>query len=110
MGREACNLRLLGVILQLPMAAWHLVKPPKLKEQRPQRCRWPDHHCWCRLCFLAPFLPHHGTQIWFFTPNNEKGSRRAFWPAVYNVLRFHLGSCAFGAFIIAVIQLIRPIY
>lgn len=45
--------------------------------------------------------------VWFFTPNNEKGSRRAFATAVYNVFRYHLGSCAFGAFIIAVIQLIR---
>mmetsp|Transcript_13866 Transcript_13866/g.23897 ORF Transcript_13866/g.23897 Transcript_13866/m.23897 type:complete len:966 (+) Transcript_13866:56-2953(+) len=45
--------------------------------------------------------------VWFFTPNNEKGSRKAFMTSVYNAFRYHLGSVAFGAFIIAVIQLIR---
>ncbi|CAJ1341913.1 unnamed protein product [Effrenium voratum] len=45
--------------------------------------------------------------VWFFTPNNAKGSKSAVKTSVYNVFRFHLGSLAFGAFIIAVIQLIR---
>jgi len=45
--------------------------------------------------------------VWFFTPNNEKGSRKAFMISVYNAFRYHMGSAAFGAFIIAVIQLIR---
>eukprot|EP00930_Biecheleria_cincta_P047272 TRINITY_DN32732_c0_g1_i1.p1 TRINITY_DN32732_c0_g1~~TRINITY_DN32732_c0_g1_i1.p1 ORF type:complete len:942 (-),score=124.05 TRINITY_DN32732_c0_g1_i1:243-3068(-) len=45
--------------------------------------------------------------VWFFTPNAEKGKRRAIATSVYNVFRYHLGSLAFGSFIIAVIQFIR---
>jgi hypothetical protein len=45
--------------------------------------------------------------VWFFTPNAEKGTQRAVRPAIWNVFRYHLGSVAFGAFIIAVIQFIR---
>lgn len=45
--------------------------------------------------------------VWFFTPNAEKGNRRAIATSVYNVFRYHLGSLAFGSFIIAVIQFIR---
>ncbi|CAJ1431281.1 unnamed protein product, partial [Effrenium voratum] len=45
--------------------------------------------------------------IWFFTPNADKGTRRAICPQIQNVFRYHLGSVAFGSFIIAVIQFIR---
>jgi hypothetical protein len=45
--------------------------------------------------------------VWFFTPNAEKGNKRAIATSVYNVFRYHLGSLAFGSFIIAVIQFIR---
>ncbi|CAE8680096.1 unnamed protein product [Polarella glacialis] len=45
--------------------------------------------------------------VWFFTPNSEKGNRPAIKTAIWNVLRYHLGSVAFGSFIIAVIQFIR---
>jgi len=45
--------------------------------------------------------------VWFFTKNSNKGSKSAIKTSVYNVFRFHLGSIAFGAFIIAVIQFIR---
>ncbi|CAJ1355455.1 unnamed protein product [Effrenium voratum] len=45
--------------------------------------------------------------VWFFTPNGEKGTRPAIRSSLYNVFRFHMGSLAFGAFIIAVVQLVR---
>lgn len=45
--------------------------------------------------------------VWFFTPNAEKGNKRAIATSVYNVFRYHLGSLAFGSFIIALIQFIR---
>lgn len=45
--------------------------------------------------------------VWFFTPNAEKGKRRAIATSLYNVFRYHLGSLAFGSFIIALIQFIR---
>jgi len=47
--------------------------------------------------------------VWFFTSNSEKGSRRVIAQSTWNVFRYHLGSLAFGSFIIAVIQLIRAI-
>jgi len=45
--------------------------------------------------------------IWFFTPNGEKGRRPCIRASLRNVFRYHLGSLAFGAFIIAVVQFIR---
>eukprot|EP00440_Ansanella_granifera_P074474 gb/GFBE01080819.1/.p1 GENE.gb/GFBE01080819.1/~~gb/GFBE01080819.1/.p1 ORF type:complete len:941 (+),score=238.72 gb/GFBE01080819.1/:1-2823(+) len=45
--------------------------------------------------------------IWFFTPNEEKGSRKIIAPSMYNVFRYHLGSLAFGSFIIALVEFIR---
>ncbi|CAE8630585.1 unnamed protein product [Polarella glacialis] len=45
--------------------------------------------------------------VWFFTPNADKGRRGAIKSSVWNVFRYHLGSLAFGSFIIAVIQFIR---
>lgn len=47
--------------------------------------------------------------VWFFTSNADKGSRRVIAQSTWNVFRYHLGSLAFGSFIIAVIQLIRAI-
>jgi len=47
--------------------------------------------------------------VWFFTANQEKGSKPSIRQALRNAFRYHLGSLAFGAFIIAVIQLIRTL-
>ncbi|CAD7931268.1 unnamed protein product [Amoebophrya sp. A25] len=44
---------------------------------------------------------------WYFTPNDQKGYNAAIMPAVYNCFRFHFGSLAFGAFILAVVQFIK---
>eukprot|EP00440_Ansanella_granifera_P019017 gb/GFBE01020666.1/.p1 GENE.gb/GFBE01020666.1/~~gb/GFBE01020666.1/.p1 ORF type:complete len:937 (+),score=214.71 gb/GFBE01020666.1/:1-2811(+) len=45
--------------------------------------------------------------VWFFTVNSEKGKKAAIRQSCWNVFRYHLGSLAFGSFIIAVIQFIR---
>lgn len=47
--------------------------------------------------------------VWFFTPNSEKGKHRGspVSQAVHIAFRYHLGSLAFGSFIIALVQWIR---
>jgi len=45
--------------------------------------------------------------VWFFTPNAEKGKNSPIKRSCWNVFRYHLGSLAFGSFIIAVIKFIR---
>ncbi|CAK9082418.1 unnamed protein product [Durusdinium trenchii] len=47
--------------------------------------------------------------VWFFTSNSQKGTRRVIAQSTWNVFRYHLGSLAFGSFIIAVIQFIRAL-
>lgn len=44
---------------------------------------------------------------WYFTPNEEKGKKNVVKPALRNCFRYHLGSLAFGSFILAVVQLIK---
>jgi len=45
--------------------------------------------------------------IWFFTKRDSKGKKSPVRKAVWIVFRYHMGSVAFGAFIIAVVQFIR---
>jgi len=47
--------------------------------------------------------------MWFFTKQEEKGKHSPTWKAVKLVMRYHLGSLAFGSFIIAICQLVRAI-
>lgn len=44
---------------------------------------------------------------WFFTKNAEKGRTPVIRASLYNCFRFHTGSLAMGAFILAVVQFIR---
>jgi hypothetical protein len=44
---------------------------------------------------------------WFFTPNTEKGKRGHLRLGIFNAFRYHVGSAAFGSFIIAVVQLAK---
>lgn len=47
---------------------------------------------------------------WYFAPKDEHGKAQVSWPifhAIGFVFRYHLGSLAFGSFIVAVIQLIK---
>jgi len=45
--------------------------------------------------------------IWFFTPRGRKMPKPALPKAVRNTFRYHLGSLAFGSFVIALVQFIR---
>jgi len=56
----------------------------------------------CGQCIIAGAVG-----VWFFTPNKEKGKVFALREAVHNVFRYHTGSLACGAFILAVVQFIR---
>eukprot|EP00445_Apocalathium_hangoei_P011186 CAMPEP_0203874924 /NCGR_PEP_ID=MMETSP0359-20131031/20538_1 /ASSEMBLY_ACC=CAM_ASM_000338 /TAXON_ID=268821 /ORGANISM="Scrippsiella Hangoei, Strain SHTV-5" /LENGTH=1007 /DNA_ID=CAMNT_0050793713 /DNA_START=65 /DNA_END=3089 /DNA_ORIENTATION=- len=45
--------------------------------------------------------------IWFFTKNSEKSKTPVVLRSVKTIIRYHVGSVAFGSFIVAVIQFIR---
>lgn len=45
--------------------------------------------------------------VWFFAPREQKGKGGTVRPAVRNCFRYHAGSLAMGAFILAVVQFIR---
>lgn len=45
--------------------------------------------------------------VWFFTPREEKGKQSAVRTSVWISFRYHLGSLAFGSFVIAVVQFVR---
>jgi len=45
--------------------------------------------------------------VWFFTKNTNKGKKNAIRRSLWMVFRYHLGSVAFGAFIVALVQFIR---
>ena len=47
------------------------------------------------------------TAIWFFTPHSQKSSVGKVKTAIWACCRFHLGSIAFGSFIVAVVQFAR---
>jgi len=45
--------------------------------------------------------------VWFFTPNNEKGKVACVTRSVMICFRYHTGSIAFGAFVLACVQFLR---
>jgi len=47
--------------------------------------------------------------VWYFTPNTEKSSvgTGPFTTGLWNCFRYHLGTLAFGSFILAVVQFIK---
>merc|ERR1712187_658730 len=45
--------------------------------------------------------------IWFFTKNSEKRNVRKVRTSMWNVIRYHCGSLAFGSLILAIVQFIR---
>ncbi|CAJ1426275.1 unnamed protein product [Effrenium voratum] len=53
------------------------------------------------------FIVAAAAATWFFKPNEEKGKKGVTGQAVGIAFRYHLGSLAFGSFVIAVVQFIR---
>jgi len=45
--------------------------------------------------------------VWFFTTHDMKSKTKAVRTGLYNCFRYHLGSLAFGSFILALVQFIR---
>lgn len=45
--------------------------------------------------------------VWFFAPHDEKRKKASVCAASKTVFRYHLGSLAFGSFILAVVQFLR---
>jgi len=60
----------------------------------------------CGQCIIAGAVG-----VWFFLPEDKKGeagsAKSGVCTAVYNVFRYHPGSMAFGAFILAVVQFLK---
>jgi len=56
----------------------------------------------CGQCIIAGTVA-----FWFFAPNGEKRGRGGVFSSVKRTLRYHSGSLALGAFILAVVQMIR---
>jgi len=59
------------------------------------------------LVALGQLIIAAACSIWFFTPRGEKGKKGAVRTAVWISFRYHLGSVAFGSFIIALVQFVR---
>merc|ERR1712187_1006266 len=56
----------------------------------------------CGQCIIAGAVG-----IWFFTRNSEKSKVKKVRTAIWNVIRYHSGSMAFGSLILAIVQFIR---
>eukprot|EP00930_Biecheleria_cincta_P099046 TRINITY_DN906_c0_g1_i2.p1 TRINITY_DN906_c0_g1~~TRINITY_DN906_c0_g1_i2.p1 ORF type:complete len:958 (-),score=156.63 TRINITY_DN906_c0_g1_i2:177-3011(-) len=56
---------------------------------------------------IGQFVVAAACSCWFFTQNSQKGSTGVIRKAIHWTWRYHLGSLAFGSFIIAVVQMIR---
>lgn len=56
------------------------------------------------------FIISASCAIWYFSSNSESYGHGGLCKGLRWVLRYHLGSIAFGAFLIAVVQLIRILF
>jgi len=56
---------------------------------------------------LGQILIAMAVSTWFFTAKEKKGKVKVVWESVKTICRYHIGSVAFGSFIIAVVQFIR---
>lgn len=59
---------------------------------------------------LCQFIIAASACLWYFTVNTDTKGRGTVGTALYWGFRFHMGSIAFGSFIIAVVQMIRIIF
>jgi hypothetical protein len=59
---------------------------------------------------ICQFIIGASAVIWYFEVNSDTGGSGTVGRGIYWALRFHMGSVAFGAAIIAICQLIRAIF
>ena len=58
----------------------------------------------------AQFIISATCVIWYFSSTSDSNGSGSISRGVYWVFRYHLGSIAFGAFIIALVQMIRLVF
>jgi hypothetical protein len=58
------------------------------------------------LVATGQFIIAFACGYWFFTPHEQKYQSRSVMPGVWFCFRYHFGSLAFGAFVLAVVQFI----
>ena len=56
---------------------------------------------------LEQFILGSSVCLWYFAQNSDSGVQRPISRSVWRAFRYHLGSLAFGAFILAVVQFIK---
>mmetsp|Transcript_14011 Transcript_14011/g.14033 ORF Transcript_14011/g.14033 Transcript_14011/m.14033 type:complete len:378 (+) Transcript_14011:797-1930(+) len=59
------------------------------------------------LIALSQFILASTVCIWYFSCNSESGAQRPISRSVYRAFRYHLGSLAFGALILAIVWTIK---
>jgi hypothetical protein len=59
-------------------------------------------------CFQ--FIVAAACAVWYFSHTSDTAGSGSIWMGIKWILRYHLGSVAFGSFIIAVVQFIRLIF
>ena len=59
---------------------------------------------------VTQFIISAACAIWYFTSTSDANGSGSLMTGLFWVFRYHLGSIAFGAFIIALVQLIRLIF
>ena len=59
---------------------------------------------------VTQFIISASVAIWYFSSNSDSYGHGGLLKGLYWVFRYHLGSIAFGAFLIALVQLIRIIF
>jgi hypothetical protein len=69
------------------------------------------HFLWTNAFFVAmgQLILAGAVSEWFFTPKAEKGRKSFIKQGLWNALRYHSGSAAFGSLIIAIVQTIKYI-
>jgi len=59
---------------------------------------------------VTQFIISASAALWYFTSSGDSNGKGSLCKGLYWVFRYHLGSIAFGAFLIALVQFIRIIF
>ena len=59
---------------------------------------------------IGQFIISASAALWYFTSTSDENGKGSLTRGLYWVFRYHLGSIAFGSFLIALIQFIRAIF
>jgi hypothetical protein len=59
---------------------------------------------------MTQFIISAACVLWYFSSSSDSNGRGSLLTGLYWVFKYHLGSIAFGSFLIAVVQFIRVIF